>query len=138
MSGIDAYRKTQAVQATPRQTEADILLRVGREMELAQKSSDQELMEAMMRNITLWQLFAFDCAEEDNQLPQALRHQIISLAAWVVRQSDKVMVGEATPDTLIEINRTIARGLMASDQFGESGEGSAEEDTAPTSANELG
>lgn len=112
MSGINAYQKTQKVQATPRQTEADVLLRVGREMEVAQHGTVQDMNDAMLRNISLWQLLAFDCAEDGNQLPEALRHQIISLAVWVVRQSDRVMVGEASPESLIEINRTIARGLM--------------------------
>lgn len=116
MSGVDAYRKSQAVQGSPRQTEADILLRVAREIEAAKTKSQAEMNEALMRNISLWQLLAFDCADENNQLPQALRAQIISLAIWAVRHSDQAMFGEASPDALIDVNRTIARGLMAAQE----------------------
>lgn len=114
MSGIDAYRKNQTVQGSPRQTEADILLRVAREIEAAKAKGQGEMNDALLRNISLWQLLAFDCADENNQLPQALRAQIISLAIWAVRHSDLAMIGEANPDALIDINRTIARGLIAS------------------------
>jgi flagellar biosynthesis activator protein FlaF len=49
----------------------------------------------------------------ENQLPLALRGQIISLAMWVARYSSEVLRDGADIDPLIDINRTMMEGLAA-------------------------
>lgn len=114
MKGLDVYKKAQAASAhvDVRQAEADALLRVAREMEAGQDGPSRVLFDALLRNIQLWNIFAQDCVAEGNQLPRDLRAQIVSLAVWVVGQSEKAISGDVGVAALIEINRMIARGLM--------------------------
>ncbi|MGC2855644.1 flagellar biosynthesis regulator FlaF [Novispirillum sp. DQ9] len=114
MTGFDAYRRAQAATAhvDARQVEADALLRIARELEQSQEAGGKPLVEALFRNIQVWKVFGFDCAGDGNRLPADLKAQIISLSVWVVAQSEKAMAGDVGVDALIDVNRTIARGLM--------------------------
>lgn len=116
MSRIDAYHKAQSatVLVNPRQTEAEALMRIARDLEVAGSGITPELMNALVRNIQLWRVFAEDCTNEGNQLPKDLRVQIVNLAVWVTKQCEQAMSGAVTVDALVEINRTVARGLLAS------------------------
>lgn len=69
------------------------------------------LAAALNENRRLWQMMAADCALEGNQLPNALRAQIVSLAMWVARYSSDVLRGGAEVDPLIDVNRAIMEGL---------------------------
>lgn len=69
--------------------------------------------EAIDANRRLWNIFAADCALPENQLPLALRGQIISLAIFVARYSSEVVRSGADVDPLIDINRTMMEGLAA-------------------------
>jgi flagellar protein FlaF len=68
-------------------------------------------IDAIDWNRRLWSALANDCAQPENQLPKALRAQIISLSSWVRRHSSAVMRGEEPFDDLIEINRIMMQGL---------------------------
>jgi flagellar protein FlaF len=52
-----------------------------------------------------------DLSADDNQLPDGLKAQLISLAIWVDRHSSKVLRGKAEVGPLIKVNRTIMEGL---------------------------
>lgn len=69
--------------------------------------------EAINANRRLWNVLAADCAVPENQLPLALRGQIISLAMWVARYSSEVIRDGADIEPLIEINRSMMEGLAA-------------------------
>jgi flagellar protein FlaF len=69
------------------------------------------LAEALDINKRLWNLLAADCATAQNQLPQGLRAQIMSLAIWVSKYSSEVLRAGAEIDPLIDINRTMMEGL---------------------------
>ena len=71
------------------------------------------IAEALDANRRLWNLLAADCAVPENQLPLALRGQIISLAMWVARYSGEVVRDGADVEPLIDINRTMMEGLAA-------------------------
>jgi flagellar protein FlaF len=71
------------------------------------------LAEALDANRKLWNVLSADCATAQNQLPQGLRAQIISLAMWVSKYSSEVLRGGAEIDPLIDINRTMMEGLAA-------------------------
>jgi flagellar protein FlaF len=71
------------------------------------------LADAIDANRRLWNLLSADCSAPENQLPPALRGQIISLALWVGRYSSEVLREGADLDPLIDINRTMMEGLAA-------------------------
>ncbi|GAN00268.1 flaF protein [alpha proteobacterium U9-1i] len=70
------------------------------------------LAEAIDANRRLWNVLSADCSTAENQLPMALRGQIISLAMWVARYSREVLRDGAALDPLIDINRTMMEGLV--------------------------
>jgi flagellar protein FlaF len=71
------------------------------------------MAEALDANRRLWNVLSADCSVPENQLPMALRGQIISLALWVARYSRSVLREGAAIDPLIDVNRTMMEGLMA-------------------------
>ncbi len=72
---------------------------------------DKSLIEAVHWNRRLWDTLMTDCASPDNQLPEALSAQIISVAIWVSKYSSEVVRKGAGMDPLITVNRTIMEGL---------------------------
>jgi flagellar biosynthesis activator protein FlaF len=72
-----------------------------------------EVAEALDANRRLWNVLSADCAVQENQLPLALRAQIISLAMWVARYSRDVLREGADVEPLIDVNRTMMEGLAA-------------------------
>lgn len=112
-----AYGSTQKLGAEARQTEARALLEAARRMAEAQKKSDdREGYRAALRlNWRLWTIIQSDIVSAENVLPAEIKANIMSLSVFI----DKHTVGAlADPDVvkmnvLIEINRNIASGLMA-------------------------
>jgi flagellar protein FlaF len=66
---------------------------------------------AVHDNRALWQTLAHDLAGDDNGLPDQLRANLIGLAIWVTRESDRVISQSASLRDLININHTIMTGL---------------------------
>ena len=62
-------------------------------------------------NRRMWLALQADCASDANQLPDAFRAGIISLAIWVDKHSRKVLRHEADIVPLVDVNRTIMDGL---------------------------
>lgn len=60
----------------------------------------------------LWKLLIDDLVEPENALPEAMRADLVSVGLWIIRQSDRVLRGEAHGfDALITVNATIRDGL---------------------------
>ena len=111
---IQAYQNAVRKTESPRQTEYRAFAAATRGLIDAAGLPDSEIgrrAEALATNRRLWSLLASDCAAEGNQLPQALRAQIISLSIFVDRHSSAVMRQGAPLEILIEINRSIMQGL---------------------------
>jgi flagellar protein FlaF len=71
---------------------------------------------AMHRNRELWLTLTCDLADEENGLPKTLRARLISLGIWVIGETQRLMRNAASLADLIEVNRSIIRGLaMASE-----------------------
>jgi flagellar biosynthesis activator protein FlaF len=68
---------------------------------------------AMHRNRELWQTLTCDLADDENELPESLRARLISLGIWVIGETHKLMRNAASLADLIEVNRSIIRGLSA-------------------------
>jgi flagellar protein FlaF len=114
---IQAYQTTAQKTESPRQTEYRAFALATRALIDAAALPASEVgrrAEALARNRQLWTVLAADCGGEGNQLPAALRAQIISLSIFVDRHSRSVMREGAPMDVLIEINRTIMQGLSPS------------------------
>ncbi len=112
---LDAYRRSQAATESPRETEYRLFAQVTAAMIEARDKgyTGAKLMESLDWNRRLWSALAVDCANPDNQLPEQTRAQIISLSIYVSKTVSEVMLGRASIDDLIAINRIIMEGLTA-------------------------
>lgn len=110
---LDAYRRVQKIAASPRGTEYRLMSQITGEMIDARDAglTGARLMPALHRNREVWTVFSSLCALPGNQLPDALRAGIISLALWVDRHTTAVVRGQESIDDLIDINRSIIDGL---------------------------
>jgi flagellar protein FlaF len=111
---IQAYQNAVKKTESPRQTEYRAFAQATRGLiDAASLPADEvgRRAEALATNRRLWSLLAADCAAGGNQLPQALRAQIISLSIFVDRHSSAVLRQGAPLEILIEINRSIMQGL---------------------------
>lgn len=109
---------------TPRQAEYRVFARVTHRLAAAlaaaapagaapaaRTAAFARMAEAVNDNRRLWAALAADLAAPRNGLPDSLRAQLISLAAFTLAQSDRVLNGAGTADPLVEINRSVMRGL---------------------------
>ncbi len=113
---IQAYQRAATQAESPRELEYRAFGKVTAGLLQAKEAGRSQLgvlAEALDANRRLWHVMGSDCALPNNQLPQDLRAQIISLAMWVAKYSSDVLRGQADIDPLIDINRTMMEGLSA-------------------------
>ena len=108
---VQTYLKAQAATETPRQTEYRLFAQVTRSLIEADKADYPAKVRAVNWNRRMWLALQADCASDANQLPDAFRAGIISLAIWVDKHSRKVLRHEADIVPLVDVNRTIMDGL---------------------------
>lgn len=110
---VNAYVRAQKVAATPRSTEYRLMSEITGEMLAAHEAglSGVKLAPALHRNRQVWSAFRNLCIDPANALPEELRAGIISLGLWVDRYTSLVITGRESVDQLIEVNRTVMRGL---------------------------
>ncbi|WP_242148617.1 MULTISPECIES: flagellar biosynthesis regulator FlaF [unclassified Sphingomonas] len=113
---VHAYQKARNIIETPRSTEHRLMGQVTGEMIAAAAAgkSGVALAGCLHHNREVWSAFSSACAAPGNELPVALRGQIISIALWVDRHSSAVIGGRETIDALIDVNRSVMDGLAAS------------------------
>ena len=113
---LRAYQQAATRAEKPRETEYRLFGQVTRALIDASRADASDVkarINAIDWNRRMWSALAIDCAQPENQLPQALRAQILSLNSWVRRHSTLVMRGEETFEPLIEVNRIMMQGLDA-------------------------
>lgn len=113
---MKAYQSAQKQQKmTPRQAEAMAFIKAAVMMEEAKsKYKDKDLlMQALRFNQLFWTILQADIADPENQLPGAIKANIMSLSLFVDKQVKKVIQSgdPADLDILISINRNLAAGL---------------------------
>ncbi len=111
---LQAYQKAQRSAENPRDTEYRLFAQVTQALIEANKvgrSNIAQLVDALDWNRRLWSALAVDCSSKGNQLPDALRAQIISLSLWVSRFSSDIASTGASLDPLIDVNKSIMAGL---------------------------
>jgi len=109
------YGAAASVEDDPRRAEALILskLTAGMISASASESGFAALAAAVHENRRFWRLASDDLAGDGNKLPVTLRAQLLSLAAFIEKETTRVLTSGTTPAALIEINRAVARGLFA-------------------------
>jgi len=118
-----AYQTSQKLGANPRQTEARALMEAARRLSEVPVDGEKhdEYRASLRLNWRLWTIIQSDIASNENPLPSEIKANIMSLSIFI----DKHTVGAlAEPDTrklgvLVDINRNIASGLMASPEAGQ-------------------
>ena len=114
---LRAYQQAAQRAESPREAEYRLFAQVTRALMEASKADVFDFatrMDALDWNRRLWMALGEDCASPGNQLPEALRAQIISLSIWVQKHTSLVIRREEDFEALIEINRIIIQGLAPS------------------------
>jgi len=131
---LDAYRKTQNQSETPQQIEYRLFANVTRAL-IALRDMDaptpRQKMDALDWNRRMWSTLSSDCGAPGNQLPKALRAQIMSLGLWVSKYTTDVARGNADIDALIDVNSAIMEGLASQARAAQAASQNPEQDSGP-------
>lgn len=75
-------------------------------------SRSREMSDALEFLQNLWTALVKDLGHPDNELPDSLKAQLISIGLWVMRETGRIAFGEHNDLTaLIDINTMIQEGL---------------------------
>ncbi|MDP3491426.1 MAG: flagellar biosynthesis regulator FlaF [Phenylobacterium sp.] len=114
---LRAYQQAAQRAESPREAEYRLFAQVTRALIEASKADPLDFgtrADALDWNRRLWIALGDDCAHSDNNLPEALRAQIISLSIWVQKHTSAVIRREDDFEALIDVNRIIMQGLSPS------------------------
>jgi flagellar protein FlaF len=110
-----AYRSSQKLGSSARQTEAQALLETARMMDAAIGGENKEAYRAALRlNWRLWTIIQADVSSVENPLPDEIRQNILSLSVFIDKHTVNALAEPAGRKlrVLVDINRNIAAGLM--------------------------
>ena len=82
--------------------------------EAADKAGPQsrEAVEALLFVRKLWAILVEDLAKPENDLPQKLRADLISIGLWVMREAEQIRLEKsANFKGMIEVSQSIRDGL---------------------------
>ena len=112
-----AYGKVAKETASPRELEADLLLRAAAKLQAlrdAEHASRPDFEAALLFNRKLWSIFVTSATQNDNPLPPAVRQNVANLGIFVMSHT-LAMTNDHRPELLaplISINRQVAAGLL--------------------------
>lgn len=115
-SPAQAYRTVAKQTASPRELEADLLLKAAARLQSIKDNWERDiglLDDALLYNRKLWTVFIGSVTEGESQLPVAIRQNVANLGIFVMKRTLDVQ-GKPAPDllaALIRINRELAQGL---------------------------
>ena len=113
---LQAYAQTQKSSMSSREIEAMAFTKAALKLEDAKKSLDDydAYASALKFNQLLWTIIQADIVDQENQLPDQLKANILSLSIFVDRQTIKALAdtSEKHLDVLININKNLAEGLL--------------------------
>lgn len=98
-----------------RANERGVILHSIQLLERAEKAgpTSQQAVEALFFLRRLWEFLLVELGSPENQLPQKLRADLISVGIGLLKEADAIRRGESTDfASLKEISQTIAAGLM--------------------------
>jgi flagellar protein FlaF len=112
------FTYAEVVEDSPQEMRARERDALDRAVDLLQRAHETglrsaEATDALSYTRRLWTIFLDDLASNGNDLPEALRAQLISIGIWVFKETERLRVGAADSfGDLIEINTIIRDGLM--------------------------
>ena len=109
--------KTARTGVSQRQLEGQLLIKAANRLKAVQDNWDtdrSDLDEAIIYNRKLWTVLVTSATEEDNPLDRELKVNIANIAIFIFNRSLDIITDTRPEqlDALININRTIAQGLM--------------------------
>lgn len=110
---VAAYRQSMRDTISPRELEGRVFAQVTAELEGCAAADRFAVVRAVDRNRRLWGALIADLAEGDNLLPDQLKAGLVSLGLWVNRYSGQVLTEGSPLTPLIDVNRTVMKGLAA-------------------------
>jgi flagellar protein FlaF len=114
--GAQAYARTSQTTASPREIEAQALLKAARQLQDVQTNwtgPDKSMHNALLFNRRLWSIFMGAVEANDNPQPLEVRQNIANIGLFVMQQTIDMQINPdpAKLKPLIDINCNIAAGL---------------------------
>ena len=115
-NAAQAYARTSQTTGTPRDIEAQALLKAAQHLQDVQANwagPDKNMHKALLFNRRLWSIFMSAADTSDNPQPIEVRQNILKIAMFVMRQTVDMQLepDPAKLKSLISINCNIAAGL---------------------------
>ena len=115
-NAAQAYQRTAHNTASPREIEAQTLLKAARLLQDVQANwsgPDGKLHDALLFNRRLWTIFMSSAETNDNPQPLEIRQNIANIGLFVMQQTIDMQVNpdRAKLKSLIDINCNLAAGL---------------------------
>jgi flagellar protein FlaF len=115
-SAANAYARVASTTASPRDIEAQTLLKAANKLQEAINNADplsDQTRQALLYNRKLWTIFLSEAMREGNPQPLDVRQKIANIAVFVLSQTSALQLSPQFDhfQPLIEINRNIAAGL---------------------------
>ena len=109
-----AYGKVANQTSSPRELEADLLLKAAARLQAVSDGWDADIKqidEALLYNRKLWSIFLTSVTRTDNPLPAVVRQNVANLGIFVMNQTLSLMTEPKREKlgTLININRETCR-----------------------------
>ncbi|WP_398483149.1 flagellar biosynthesis regulator FlaF [Tardiphaga sp.] len=114
--GANAYARTAQTTASPRDIEAQALLKAARKLQDVMTDlghTDAQFEEALLFNRKLWSIFVGDAMNDSNPESIEIRQNIANIGIFVLTQCAalKLQPDATKLQSMIDINRNIAAGL---------------------------
>ena len=115
-SAANAYARVATTTASPRDIEAQTLLKAANKLQEAINANNpfsDQTRQALMYNHKLWTIFLSEAMREGNPQPVDVRQKIANIGVFVLSQTAALQLSPQFDHfkPLIEINRNIAAGL---------------------------
>lgn len=114
MAAARAYSRNQSHTKSNRDLEYDVVLKATRSLKRAKSDAKvpfPKLVAALNQNERLWTEIGVQVASNDNELPKELRAGLFYMSRFVSQQTSRLLKGEGTLDSLIDLNVAVLRGL---------------------------
>jgi len=115
-NAAQAYARTSATTASPREIEAQALLKAARQLQEVRTNwtgPGKAMDDALLFNRRLWSIFMSAAQGDDNPQPLEIRQNIANIGVFVMKQTIDMQMNPdpAKLKSLIDINCNLAAGL---------------------------
>ena len=115
-NAAQAYARTSHTTSSPREIEAQALLKAARQLQEVQSNwagPGKAMESALLFNRRLWSIFMSAAQTDENPQPIEVRQNIANIGVFVMKQTVDMQLNPdpAKLKSLIDINRNLAAGL---------------------------